>query len=266
VSGGFEMRIPSLMLCVCGALVLGGCQTPGARADDDNVGRLGEVVRPGPGTVYVELATEYFKGGQYALALTNAKKAVRLEPSNPTAHNILALIYQRLGDNALAEQHFQRAVALDPRDPYALNAYGTFLCAAKRYEEARQHFNRALDNPLNTEPWVPLTNAGACALEQGDKAGAESYLRRALQANHRFAPALLRMAKLSFAQHNYLSCRAYLQRYEEVAAHTPETLWLGIQTERELGDKDQLGRYEMTLRAKFPDSEQVRYLKEPKHP
>ena len=54
--------------------------------------------------------------------------------------------------------------------------------------------------------------------------------------------------------------RAYLQRYAEVAQHTAESLWLGVRTENQLGDKDQMASYGLKLRAKFPDSEQAKYL------
>jgi type IV pilus assembly protein PilF len=257
------------MLLVLGVLLvalLSGCQQQGVKGEG-GTGRLGEVQgqptqAEAMANVYVELAAEYMRQGQLAPALQNARKGVLVAPKNPSAHNMLALVHQQLGENELAERHFREAVKLDPQDPFANNAFGSFLCGQKRYSEAQGYFDAAVANPLNPEPWIPLANAGLCAYQQNKLDEAEDFLRRALRANPRLAPALLRMGEISYGQGNYLSARAYLQRYLEVAPHTAETLWLGIRTERQLGDMDQVASYELLLRSKFPDSEPLRYLKE----
>jgi type IV pilus assembly protein PilF len=261
------MKARLRMLGVATAVLLAGCQQQGLKGEG-STGQLGEVQGQQQSqvnelaNVYVELAAEYLRQGQLAPALQNARKGVMVAPKNPGAQNMLGLVHQQLGETELAERHFREAVSLDPQDPYANNAFGQFLCAQERYDEAQRYFDAALANPLNPEPWVPLANAGVCAYEQGKLDEAESYLRKALRANPRLAPALVRMAEISYSKGNYLSARAYLQRYLEVAPHTAETLWLGIRTERQLGDMDQVASYELMLRSKFPDSEPLRYLEE----
>ena len=74
--------------------------------------------------------------------------------------------------------------------------------------------------------------------------------------------ALLRMAILSYQSSRYLPARAYLERYREVGPQTAESLWLGYRVEERLGDKDAAASYAMLLRAKFPDSQEVRLLQE----
>jgi len=256
-----QHRLPGLLMLALGAL--SGCQSLPAN-EESSTGRMGEVhgAAQTAAAVYIELAAEYMRQRQFEPALMNARKAVLVAPRDPGAHNMLALISQQLGENAQAEKHFTEAVTLDPQDPYANNAFGSFLCGQKRYEQAQRYFDAAVANPLNPEPWVPLSNAGLCAHEQGKLDIAEDYFRRALRANPKLAPALLRMGEISYDQGKYLSARAYLQRYLEVAPHTAETLWLGIRTERQLGDKDQVASYELLLRAKFPDSEPLRRLEE----
>jgi type IV pilus assembly protein PilF len=66
------------------------------------------------------------------------------------------------------------------------------------------------------------------------------------------------MARLSLVKENYLSSRAYLQRYSEVARHTSESLWVGIRVERVLGDKNALASYGMSLKGNFPNAEETR--------
>lgn len=253
-----------LLLLSLTLMLLAACQQPPIRSDDgqDKTGRLGQLRGPSPADVYIQLAAEYLREGKLDVALNNAQKATIIDPGNPASHNIHALVRQRLGQTALAESAFRSALSADQRDPYALNAYGSFLCGERRYEEADAMFARAVENPLYESPWVALTNAGQCAYLTGRLEQSETYLRNALRRNPRYAPALLRMASVSVETHNFLSARAYLQRFAEVAPHTAESLWLGIRTERELGDQDQFASYALLLRAQFPDSEEVRLLRE----
>ncbi len=239
-------------------LVVVGCTANSTRTGEEMGGLSHDQKGPSPADVYVKMAVAYLQQGQVAVALTKIKRGLELDPTSADAHNIIALIYERLGELSLAEQHYEQALNLNSHDPYILNAYGSFLCTQKRYSEANQHFMAALRNSLYPTPEVALTNAGICADLQLDHEQAETYYRQALRANAKFPTALQRMAKISFKKQNYLSARGYLQRYLEVAQHTAETLWLGIRIERKLGDLDTLASYEMLLRAKFPDSEEMR--------
>lgn len=245
-------------------LLLTGCASRATRPDDggEATGGLGQLRGPSPAEVYVKLAAEYLRERNFAEALKNAKKAVIVDPDNSDAQTVLALIYERLNEDLLAERHYRRALEADARNPYALNAYGAYLCTERRYDEADQQFLAAVKNPLYQTPWVALTNAGVCADDAGDPERAAKRLRSALQLNRRFAPALLRMAQVSLADGNYLSARGYLQRYTEQAPHTAQSLWIGIQTEQQLGDHAQAAVYERLLKSEFPDSEQAHYMKE----
>jgi type IV pilus assembly protein PilF len=256
-----KLRTGSLMF----ALVLGlaACQGNGVRTDahGDNTGELGSPVkRASAANVYVELGTAYLQEGNLSEAFKNARKAVLVDPRSAAGHNLLGVVHQRLGQREKAGEHYERAVSLEPRNPYALNALGSFVCEDGEFASADAYFQRALANPLYPTPWVASNNAGQCAERAGQLDKAESYYRKALQVNPRFAPSLLSMAKISFETDNYLSTRAYLQRYAQVAQHTAETLWLGLRTERQLGDKDQVASYRLKLRAQFPDSEQAKFL------
>ena len=250
---------------VVAASLLAGCAGRVVRPDaggGESTGGLGELRGPSPADVYVQLGAEYLRERNLAEALKNAKKAVLVDPKHSDAHTVLALVYEQLGERGPAEKHYREALEADPRNPYTLNAYGAFLCTARRYDEADSRFLAAVRNPLYQTPWVALTNAGVCADDAGDPARAAERLRRALQLNPRFAPALLRMAQVSLADGDYLSSRAYLQRYAEQARHTAQSLWIGIQTEQQLGDHAQAAVYERLLKSEFPDSEQAHYMKE----
>jgi type IV pilus assembly protein PilF len=252
-----------LAVMVLAAVVAAGCQQRVVRPDagDPATGNLGSpLVRPSPADVYIDLSAAYLRENLVTEAFKNARKAVIVDPRSSNAHYMHALVLQRLGQLESAEESYRRSVELDGRNPVALNAYGSFLCEMKRFDEADGYFRRALDNPLYRTPWVALHNAGWCGEMAGNTTAAERDYRGALQVNPRFAPSLLGMAKISFLSGNYLSTRAYLQRYSEVAAHTAESLWLGVRTENQLGDRDQMASYGLKLRARFPDSEESKYL------
>ena len=243
-------------------LLLGGCNQGMVQGENDSsTGNLGNS-NPGNDTsnVYVQLAYEYLRQGDYTTALKKAKKAVAKGPRNGNAHLVLALIYETLGENDAASAAYRRSLDVDPKNPYALNAYGSYLCKLQEHEPSLSYFDKALDNPLYQTPWVALSNAGTCARKAGLNEKAEDYLLRALERNPSYAPALYQMAQLRFDQGKYLSTRAYLQRYREVAKPTPELLYLSILTERKLGNAHQERSDTMLLKSSFPDSRQARSL------
>lgn len=255
--------VRSLVLIAIAGL-LGGCPQQSVRDGEAKGGATGALGSPlvqrGPADIYIELSSAYLQENRLDEAFKNAKKAVIVDPSSSNAQYMLALVHQRLGQTDDAATAYQRSVKLDPRNPVALNAYGSFLCNQKQYAEADAQFRAALNNPLYNTPWLAWHNAGSCAELSGNPGSAERDFRKALQINPRFGPSLLSMARISFDAGNYLSARAYLQRYAEVADHNAESLWLGVRTENQLGDKDQMASYRLKLRARFPDSDEAKYL------
>jgi len=251
-------KIATTIAVLFTCLVVLGCAPNGTRTDEEMGGLSQDQKAPSAADVYVKMSIAYLQQGKVDIALTKIKQGLELDPTSADANNIIALIYERLGETKLAEQHYKKALDLNPNDPYILNAYGSFLCTQEKYQEANLHFMAALRNALYPTPEVALTNAGICSTRQSNVDQAETYFRKALRSNPKFPIALKRMAAISFENKKYLSARGYLQRYLEVGQHTAETLWLGIRIERELGDLDTLASYELLLRAKFPDSEEMR--------
>lgn len=251
-----------LLISVLLALGLTACNTtPIQNQDEDSTGSLGTPeAEPSRGDIYVQLAIAYMREGNLAEALKNAKKAVMVDDGSANAYNVLALTHQRLGQASLAEQNYKKALRIQSRNAYVLNAYGSLLCSMERFDEADAQFEKALENPLYPTPWVVRHNMGLCADKVKDSDKAETNYRRALQLNPGFAPSLLRMAQVSFDRGKALAARAYLERYAEAAAHTAESLWLGRNVEKELGDRKQREMYESKLRSSFPDSVYLKNL------
>ncbi|MCU7917928.1 MAG: type IV pilus biogenesis/stability protein PilW [Candidatus Thiodiazotropha sp. (ex Epidulcina cf. delphinae)] len=249
-------RFSALLL----SLFLIGCASQEKMTDA--TGNLGREKRTSPAKIYVEMGMAYMRDGQSAVALQKLKKAVAVDDDFSEAHNVIAILYEQLGESDLAGVHYDRAVALDGHDPYIRNARGSYYCRQGRYEAATQEFQQALANPLYPTPWVALTNAGLCIERAGKKAEAESFYRRALTANPQYPTALFQMAELVLQQQQDLSARAYLERYHSEAQPSAASLWLGVQIERRLGDRDKAAEYRGRLLKEFPDAPEVQTLYE----
>lgn len=213
-----------------------------------------------PAEINVDLGLQYMREGMKTTAMEVFLKALEQDPNLPSAHNAIAVLYESMGENEKADKHFRRAISLDPKDARANNNYGSFLCRNKRWKEAEPLFLKAATDPLSPTPHLAYTNAGICAYGVNDFDKADQYWRKALDLQPQFAPALLQMARLSVQREDFLRARAYLQRLHEVTRPTAESLWLGIQTERVLGDKNAEASYSLRLRNGFPDSPQAKQL------
>ena len=194
-----------------------------------------------------QLGIQYLRDGEYELSLKKLQKALSLDPDMPGAHDAIAVLYERVGDITNAEKHYKKSLRLKPDSARGHNNYGQFLCAQERYVEAEEQFLAAANNPFYDAIPVALTNAGICAGRIQDPV---------------FAPALLQMGVLQYSRDNYLGARAYMQRFQDAASHTPESLWLVIRLEYALHDHEAWGKYAGMLRNRYPDSEQAALLQE----
>ncbi|GAB4290273.1 MAG: type IV pilus biogenesis/stability protein PilW [Thiohalomonadaceae bacterium] len=209
-----------------------------------------------------ELGLNYMVQGKNEMAMEKLLKAVEYDDESVEAHHYIAELYRRLERKDKAGEHFRRAADLAPKDSAIQNNFGVFLCSEKRYDEGVTRLLEAVENPVWPGRGQAYENLGQCLQEKGDMVRAEQYYREALKVNVNLPKSLLAMADISLQQGNHISARAFLQRYAAVAPHTPRSLWLGIQIERVLGDRNALSSYGMLLRNNFPTAEETNlYLK-----
>lgn len=221
-------------------------------------GRLKDAASPRQklSKTYAEKGAAYLAEGNKEIAAQDLKKSLELDPNNAAAHGTIALLYEHLGMLDLAAEHYAQAAKLKPDDPGIVGNYGRFLCHHGRYLEGLKFLNRAASDKLYPKRWIPLTNAGECALASGHLKRAERYLREALDLNPDNALALETMVRLMLAQQEYLKARAFLQRFEAVSEPTPETLELGVKIESALGDPQAAESYRRRLNALFPGGDE----------
>ena len=212
--------------------------------------------------INLELGIEHLRKGNLQQAKEKIDKSLEQNPRYGRAHLIAGMLYNRLGDESKAESHFERAIALEPKNPEFKNNYAVYLCQQKKYARGEKIALEAAADQLYKTPEVAFLNAGNCALSAGDLKRAEDNLRKSLAAKPRFGEALLQMADLEYRQTEYMSARAFLERYLEVGRTNPETLWLGVRIERGLGNQAQAQHYAQRLKSEYPSAAQTKELLE----
>lgn len=211
--------------------------------------------------LHTELAANYYSRQQYGVALDEVGLALRAMPGYGPAHNVQGLVYMELKEDAKAAQSFEHALRLDPNDSDANNNYGWFLCQRGEPAKSLSYFAVAQRNPLYSTPQKSMVNAGICARKMNDFTAAENYFRQALTVNPNEGQALYNLADLSFQRGNLEESRGYLGRYMRSASPSAEALWLGVRTERRLGDRNVAASYGAQLCRRFPDSRECGALK-----
>jgi type IV pilus assembly protein PilF len=212
--------------------------------------------------INLELGVEHLRKGNLAQAKEKIDRSLEQNPRYGRAHLVAGMLYNRLGDEDKAESHFERAIALEPENPEFRNNYAVYLCQQKKFERGKKVALQAAADPLYKTPEVAYLNAGNCALSAGDMQGAEDNFRKALAKQPRFGEALFQMADLKYRQTEYMSARAFLERYVAVGRTSPATLWLGVRIERGLGNKAQAQHYAQRLKTEYPSAAQTRELLE----
>lgn len=241
-----------LLFVVGVAFLLGACSTePVTKVDTAKAADLN-----------AQLGLRYMLMGRNDVAMEKLQHALTFDEDYPPAHHYLAELYRRLNKPEEADEHYKLALKGAPKDSALLNNYGAFLCGQKRFDEAEEYLLRVLDDPVYRDRNQVLENLGLCLQQKPDLERASNYIRKALEGNPRLPKSLLAMTDISHAMGHYLSARAYLQRYSEIAQLTPRALWLGIEIERNLGDRTAVKRYGDQLLAQYPNSDEARRFRE----
>lgn len=209
----------------------------------------------------LQMGVRYLEMDMLDVAKEKLEIAYDLDSGNPEILNALAVFHERLKNDGEAEDFYRSAIDKAPDNYSIKNNYGRFLCERHKYDQGQAMLQEALDSPFNKRSWLALTNIGICRLQQNEDSAAEEYFRLALQASSEYAPALLEMMKISYRKQQYMSARAFLQRYSAVVKSTPEPLWFGFQIERALGNRQGAESYKEQLITNFPTSKEADQVK-----
>jgi len=206
--------------------------------------------------INVQLGIGYLEQNNMVQANDKLAKALRQDPKSASAHNAYAMLQDRLLQKEKAEEHYKIALELDPLNSQANNNYGTFLCLSNREAESEAYFLQAVQNPLYKTPEFAYTNAARCMISIKEIDQAKIYLRKALAANSRFAPALIASAELFFDDQNFKSAKVLMEHYHRVSRPTARSLWLAIRIELDLGENQVAEAFADLLYTNFPESDE----------
>jgi len=208
-------------------------------------------------TLNLQMGVRYMDMGMLEVAKEKLETAYDMDSRNPEILNALAVFYERIKDYDKAEDFYESATSKDPENYSIKSNLGRFICDRGDQEKGIALLQEALDSPMNNRPWLAQCNIGLCLMQQNKPVQAEEYFRQALQSNLEYSPALKEMLKLSYNNQQYMSARAFLERYLAVAKHTSETLWFAFQTERALGNLQGADDYKEQLINTFPTSKEA---------
>lgn len=112
--------------------------------------QLQEVAKSRPTSrLYEAISDAYLKLKDWSRALEAAEKSSQLDTSRWEPHINLSKCYNRLGDYELAVTHAKKAIRIDENE----HSYGNFAAIIGhqgRYQEALKYFRKALQiNPLD---------------------------------------------------------------------------------------------------------------------
>lgn len=204
--------------------------------------------------IRLQLAVGYYQQGQWQTALDEAKQAIQIDPNLTDAYTMAALTYMELGQPRLAEDHFQRAMKLAPNDPDLNNNYGWFLCQNGRTEQSIAYFDTAAANKSYQSPAKALANAGTCSLILKNPAAAERYFNEAFRLDPANTATNIGLARINYDRGDFQNARFYVNRLVNANVLTAEVLWLGIKTERKLGNRASENSLATQLRRRYPNS------------
>lgn len=208
--------------------------------------------------IRLQLAAGYFEQGQTQIALEEANQAIAADPNMVDAYSLRGLIYMRLDDAGRAEDSFRRAIVINPRDGNVRHNYAWLMCQQQRYADAQQQFAAALAAPGYAESAKTLMTKGICHLQAGQRAEAERTLLQAYEIDAGNPVIGYNLAALLFQRGDFARAQFYIRRVNNGPVSNAESLWLGIRTERRLGNNEAMNDLAGQLRRRYPDSREAR--------
>jgi type IV pilus assembly protein PilF len=201
-----------------------------------------------------QLGARYYQSGNYELARDRLTLAAELDPKMAKAYSTLGLTYEAIGNLRLATESYESAIKAAPRDFDMQNNYAVFLCKQRDFDGAKKYFKKAASAPTNDYAERTLTNAGLCIVQKPDLEEAERLFRKALEVRPTYSEALLQLCLLKYQELDYLSARAFLQRYMAVNTVSAGVLYLAAEIEGKLGNDRGRAEFVNQLLREFPDS------------
>ncbi len=165
------------VLLVCLGLLLWGCATSEPRLERE----AGEVRPSDPlaATTLMQQGQALLAEGKADAALAKYKAAIKVQPANPTAHNLHGLALLQLRRPTEALESFNRALTLAPTYSDARNNRGVAYMQLGQASMAESDFLIVLGDRTYANRAGVFYNLGSLYLGRGNLQAAEENLKRA---------------------------------------------------------------------------------------
>jgi type IV pilus assembly protein PilF len=210
--------------------------------------------------VHTALAGEYYSRGNFSVALSETRLALKDDSKYFQAYNMQGLVFMELREDTAAREAFDAALRLSPNNAEVLNNFGWFLCLRSDPARGLTMMQRAAADNYYPTPEKAYLSAGLCLRRMGRAAEAEESLRRAVLIRPDLIGALYNLALITYDRGAYKESEGYLLRYMRLTPASLEALVLGVRLARQNGDKVAEDSYMQQLRRRFADSPQLAEL------
>lgn len=263
-------RLPAWLFCLAAAGWLAGCaSSPTATADGTPISTVGaaqgqpelytEVDEPEArqrARVRLELAAGYYEQGQFMVALDEVKRSLAADPTFGPAYNLRGLIHRQINEPRLAEADFREALRRQPRDADSMHNLGVFYCDGGRYAEANALFARAVEVPGYQNAATSWMMLGICQAREGNTTEARRSLARSFELDAGNPITTFNLALLLHQAGEHERAQFYIRRLNNSELANAQSLWLGMQVEHALNNREVVRQLSDQLRRRFPDSQE----------
>jgi len=213
--------------------------------------------------VHTALAGEYYSRGNFPVALSETRLAIKDDPGYYGAYNMQALVLMELKEDGPARESFAQAMKLAPNNAEVLNNYGWFLCTRNEGARGLEFIQKASTDRMYPTPEKAFLSAGMCLKRMGRTAEAEEQLRRAVLIRPDLIGALYNLAFITFDRGAMQDAEVYLLRYMRLTSQpTLEALVMGVKIARARNDPGAEQSFLQQLRRRFPDAPETMELTE----
>lgn len=210
---------------------------------------------------HIDLGRSYLKRGELEFARSSFDKALAAYPDSSAAYHGLGLVEAKSLHMTEARRYLKRAVRLDDNNIGARSDYAVVLCDTGSVNQGIHLLEQTQSNLARETVGMNLALGQCYQANQMLKEAQQAY-QSVLLINPSIRQALLSMAYIKFGDHNYLSSRAFLQRYFSTNTVSSEALLLAAKVERNLSNIDGQNDYTRQLWSRYPKSKQASEARE----
>ncbi len=207
--------------------------------------------------IRLELALGYFEQGKTAIALDELKQAIAVDPNFSDSYNLRGLIYLRLNEFSIAQDSFSKALSLRPGDANVMHNLGWLKCQQALYAQSFDYFEKALAQPQYGERAKTWLTQGLCQVRAGQLKDASVSLLKAYEYDAANPVTGYNLARVLYVQSETSRAQFYIRRLNNSDLANAESLWLGIQVEKKLGNEEAIQQLGGQLEKRFPQSSQA---------